>query len=353
MEFKRSVQSLLTGCSNQRQVRTPPQPIISQGITFKDPLHGNTTLLLYFDDQLRHERLTGLLPNGPFSPRLSSGDVESALRTPPIHLLSVAEVVLPSPRLLSLRHPARLLQWFSSDLVSQTDLPAPQAPMSSSTPVIPQSSLLHSSRPWILSRVSYLLYSAPPGVRLQFCHISISSSHIPTFNSLLAPPTDIHHGNIRPGSSLRMHLDLRRWQAIPTSSSCSSFSLFRLITIYATGRRFMQPSGSIAIGRRFMQPSGSHTPLASIYKHALASISILSLVRHSSNHLDTVRCSPSSPDLTSAIHASSVITRLSLASALLGEDVPNQNPKMFIQTYFILSVYISLRGPSAKEIIFH
>ncbi|MEQ2294901.1 hypothetical protein AMECASPLE_008582 [Ameca splendens] len=50
MEFKqkfnmedsppRLVQSLLTGCSNQRQVRTPPQPIISQGITFKDPLHG-------------------------------------------------------------------------------------------------------------------------------------------------------------------------------------------------------------------------------------------------------------------------------------------------------------------------
>ncbi|MED6241589.1 hypothetical protein ATANTOWER_020774 [Ataeniobius toweri] len=34
------IQSLVTGCSNQRQVRTPPQPIISQGITFKDPLHG-------------------------------------------------------------------------------------------------------------------------------------------------------------------------------------------------------------------------------------------------------------------------------------------------------------------------
>ncbi|MEQ2291221.1 hypothetical protein AMECASPLE_011238 [Ameca splendens] len=47
MEFKQKfnmedldlVQSLLTGCSNQRQVRTPPQPIISQGITFKDLLH--------------------------------------------------------------------------------------------------------------------------------------------------------------------------------------------------------------------------------------------------------------------------------------------------------------------------
>ncbi|MEQ2286039.1 hypothetical protein AMECASPLE_038132 [Ameca splendens] len=125
------------------------------------------------------------------------------VRTPPILLLSVAEVALPSPRLPPLRHPAQLLQWFSSDLVSQTDLPALQAPTSSSAPVISQSSLLHSSRPWILSRVSYLLYSAPSEVRLQFCHVSISSAHI-TFNSFLTPPTDIHHGNARPGSSLRM-----------------------------------------------------------------------------------------------------------------------------------------------------
>ncbi|MED6281088.1 hypothetical protein CHARACLAT_017709 [Characodon lateralis] len=36
----RHVQSLLTGCSNQRQVRTPPWPIFSQGITFKDHLNG-------------------------------------------------------------------------------------------------------------------------------------------------------------------------------------------------------------------------------------------------------------------------------------------------------------------------
>ncbi|KAK5600820.1 hypothetical protein CRENBAI_009374 [Crenichthys baileyi] len=40
----------------------------------------------------------------------SSGQVESALRTPPILLLSVAEVALPLPRLPPLRHPARLLQ---------------------------------------------------------------------------------------------------------------------------------------------------------------------------------------------------------------------------------------------------
>ncbi|KAK5606962.1 hypothetical protein CRENBAI_011942 [Crenichthys baileyi] len=36
----RHVQSLLTGCSNQRQVRTSPRPIISQGVTFIDLLHG-------------------------------------------------------------------------------------------------------------------------------------------------------------------------------------------------------------------------------------------------------------------------------------------------------------------------
>ncbi|KAK5600440.1 hypothetical protein CRENBAI_019696 [Crenichthys baileyi] len=66
MEFKpklntedspaRLVQTLLTGCSNQRQVRSPPRPIISQGITFKDYLQ-DTALLLSFDDQLQHVQL--------------------------------------------------------------------------------------------------------------------------------------------------------------------------------------------------------------------------------------------------------------------------------------------------------
>ncbi|KAK5609693.1 hypothetical protein CRENBAI_026238 [Crenichthys baileyi] len=36
----RLVQPLLTGCSNQWQGRSPPRPIISQGITFKDHLYG-------------------------------------------------------------------------------------------------------------------------------------------------------------------------------------------------------------------------------------------------------------------------------------------------------------------------
>ncbi|MED6260800.1 hypothetical protein ATANTOWER_029023 [Ataeniobius toweri] len=49
----RLVQSLLTGCSNQRQVRTPPWPIISQGITFKDHLHG------------RHHSSAELRPSSP------------------------------------------------------------------------------------------------------------------------------------------------------------------------------------------------------------------------------------------------------------------------------------------------
>ncbi|KAK5608683.1 hypothetical protein CRENBAI_021846 [Crenichthys baileyi] len=181
----RLVQSLFTGCSNQRQARTPPWPIISQVVNFKDPLHGRhrssaelrrsaATCPTSFwrlggsshcfvtnarppssSSACRSVRLASCL-DGPFSPRLSSGHVESTLRTPPILLLSVAEVALPSPRLPTPRHPARLLQRFSSDLVSQTDLPGPQASTSSSTPVIPQSSLLHSSRPWILSRASYL-----------------------------------------------------------------------------------------------------------------------------------------------------------------------------------------------------
>ncbi|KAK5622484.1 hypothetical protein CRENBAI_002901 [Crenichthys baileyi] len=45
-------------------------------------------------------RSVGLLPRWPFFPRLSSGQVESALTTPPILLLGVAELTLPPPRLL-------------------------------------------------------------------------------------------------------------------------------------------------------------------------------------------------------------------------------------------------------------
>ncbi|KAK5622035.1 hypothetical protein CRENBAI_011834 [Crenichthys baileyi] len=55
----RYAQSLLTGCSNQQQVRTPPRPIISQGITLKIFCMEDTTLLLSFDPRppLLHRRL--------------------------------------------------------------------------------------------------------------------------------------------------------------------------------------------------------------------------------------------------------------------------------------------------------
>ncbi|KAK5620908.1 hypothetical protein CRENBAI_016779 [Crenichthys baileyi] len=106
-------------------------------------------------------------------------------------------------------------EWFSPNLVSQTDLLASQAPTSSSTLVIPQSSMLHSSRPWILSRVSYLLLlsfsgSSPPILPHQ--HFLFSLRQRSTRS--LAPPTDIHHGNARPGSSLRAPLQILQGQLI-------------------------------------------------------------------------------------------------------------------------------------------
>ncbi|KAK5607638.1 hypothetical protein CRENBAI_008447 [Crenichthys baileyi] len=59
-------------------------------------------------------------------PRVSSGQVENALRTPPILLLSVAEVALPPPRVPLPLHPVRsissliqLLREFASILPRQ------------------------------------------------------------------------------------------------------------------------------------------------------------------------------------------------------------------------------------------
>ncbi|KAK5615260.1 hypothetical protein CRENBAI_003827 [Crenichthys baileyi] len=47
-------------------------------------------------------------------------------------------------------------------------------------------------------------YSASPGVRLQLCHISTSSFLLRQRSTCSsAPPTDIHHSNARPGSSVR------------------------------------------------------------------------------------------------------------------------------------------------------
>ncbi|KAK5600732.1 hypothetical protein CRENBAI_011258 [Crenichthys baileyi] len=127
----RLVQSLLTGCSNQRQVHTPPRPIISQGITLKDLLHG------------RHRSSAELRRSAATCPtsfwQLGCSLLQACGKrlknssNPPTNL---AEVALPSPRLPPPHHPARLLQWFSSDLVPQTDLPAPQAATSFSTPLL-------------------------------------------------------------------------------------------------------------------------------------------------------------------------------------------------------------------------
>ncbi|KAK5614780.1 hypothetical protein CRENBAI_013643 [Crenichthys baileyi] len=64
----------------------------------------------------------------------------------------------------------------------------PQASTSSSTPTIPQSSVLHSSRPWILSTAPYhplLHFSRSPPPILPRQHFLFSS--LPALNLLLDP----------------------------------------------------------------------------------------------------------------------------------------------------------------------
>ncbi|MEQ2252974.1 hypothetical protein ILYODFUR_027297 [Ilyodon furcidens] len=118
--------------------------------------------------------------------------------------------------------------------------------------------------------------------------------------------------------------------SLSTPLAGTSFSLVRLT--HAIGRHFQT-----CLGRHIIQPrqahschwqafysalSGSLTPLAGISEHALAGISILRLVSHSSSCLDARSgAAPSSSDLSPAIHASSGITQfsLSLASTLLGK----------------------------------
>ncbi|MEQ2225732.1 hypothetical protein ILYODFUR_020382 [Ilyodon furcidens] len=72
--------------------------------------------------------------------------------------------------------------------VPQTDPHAPQASTSSSTPAIPQSFLLHSSRPWILASASYhplLSFSGSSPPILPRKHFLFSA--LPIFNPLLGP----------------------------------------------------------------------------------------------------------------------------------------------------------------------
>ncbi|MEQ2235120.1 hypothetical protein ILYODFUR_038407, partial [Ilyodon furcidens] len=80
-----------------------------------------------------------------------------------------------------------------------------KASTSHSTPAIPQTSLLRSSRPWILSSAPNHPLPGFSGIRLQLCHIRTSSFlfHRRSTHSS-APPTDIHHSNAHPGSSLRV-----------------------------------------------------------------------------------------------------------------------------------------------------
>ncbi|MEQ2192876.1 hypothetical protein XENOCAPTIV_018913 [Xenoophorus captivus] len=80
-----------------------------------------------------------------------------------------------------------------------------KASTSHSTPAIPQTSLLRSSHPWILSSTPNQPLLGFSGIRLQLCHISTSSFlfHRRSTRSS-APPTVIHHSNARPGSSLRL-----------------------------------------------------------------------------------------------------------------------------------------------------
>ncbi|MEQ2220761.1 hypothetical protein ILYODFUR_008720 [Ilyodon furcidens] len=83
--------------------------------------------------------------------------------------------------------------------VSQTDNPTPQAWTSSSTPVIPQSSLLHAYLPWILSSAPFISLNFSE-VRLQLGHVRFLFSALPAHSPLLGP--GVHLTNARPCLSL-------------------------------------------------------------------------------------------------------------------------------------------------------
>ncbi|MEQ2190325.1 hypothetical protein GOODEAATRI_034593 [Goodea atripinnis] len=70
--------------------------------------------------------------------------------------------------------------------------------------------------------------------------------------------------------------------------------------------------------------------------------------RHRSSAELRPTSTPSPPQAPNSFHTKAYATT---RIGSQGEDVPNH--KMFIQTPFILSIHVFLRGPSAKEIIFH
>ncbi|KAK5606486.1 hypothetical protein CRENBAI_020092 [Crenichthys baileyi] len=87
--------------ANQHRVRISSSANHRPRLCFKDLYSWTSSLFkLSCDDQPCHDCSSGLPPQWPLFPRLSSGQVESTLTTPPILPLSVVEVALPPPWLL-------------------------------------------------------------------------------------------------------------------------------------------------------------------------------------------------------------------------------------------------------------
>ncbi|MEQ2248168.1 hypothetical protein ILYODFUR_016509, partial [Ilyodon furcidens] len=122
---------------------------------------------------------------------------------------------------------------------------------------------------------------------------------------------------------LRTHLDLRQWQAYPTKPCHGPHSAFSGPSVYAIGKRIeiclRRHSNPASLGSSLSTPLAgvsfsrrAHTchwqaftnmPWQASQSYALSGIHLATLM--------PVRCSPSSPDLPLAIHASSVITQVS------------------------------------------
>ncbi|KAK5601534.1 hypothetical protein CRENBAI_024426 [Crenichthys baileyi] len=169
--------------TNQHQVRISSSANHRPRLNFKD-LHPRTSSLfkLSCDDQPHHVQLRlwrlgrfpALFPEGSSPSFLlfcSSGQVESALRTPPILLRSVAEVALPLSWLPPPRHLAQLLQRFLIRSSSRT--PGFDVFFYSGRPTIFPASFISSMDS---PQCSISSYSVCPGVRPQLCHVSTFSS---------------------------------------------------------------------------------------------------------------------------------------------------------------------------------
>ncbi|MED6234311.1 hypothetical protein ATANTOWER_026699 [Ataeniobius toweri] len=112
----------------------------------------------------------------------------SVVRRASILLLNIYAILLPVTQLLLPLNPVVPGSSFSFQQSSGT-----QASSSSSTPVLPQSSLLRSFRSWTLSSAQTIIhYSASSEVRFHLCHVSTSLSPLCRRSTRsLAPPTVI------------------------------------------------------------------------------------------------------------------------------------------------------------------